>query len=340
MIMSLKRLVPIGFLLLSFLAGYHYYQKIWGANVRIGQETAELYIPTGAHFAQVLDSLQKYEMLKDPSSFVWLAKQMKYGDGIAPKSGRYKIKNGWSNRELLINLRRGAQEEVNITILPVHHFEQIAGLVSRKLEADSLDILKSLKMKSTERVDSMMAYIIPNTYSFYWNTSAKAFVQRLKKEHKRFWNTANRLQKAKQLQWSPYQVYTLASIVEKETNHNGEKKRIAGVYLNRIRRGIPLQADPTVVYALRKKDIRRVLNKHLKVDSPYNTYKHKGLPPGPIGLASISSIDAVLDAEKHDYLFFCAKADYSGQHLFAETLKQHNRNAKIFREWLDKRGIK
>ncbi|HFB99774.1 MAG TPA: endolytic transglycosylase MltG, partial [Phaeodactylibacter sp.] len=187
--------------------------------------------------------------------------------------------------------------------------------------------------------ETLISLFIPNTYEFFWNTNAKQFFEKMKKEQGIFWKKNNREKKAADLNMTKAEVYTLASIVERETNQNDEKKRIAGVYLNRLKKGILLQADPTVVFATRDFAARRVLNRHINFDSPYNTYKYAGLPPGPISMASISSIDAVLNAEKHSYLYFCAKPDNSGHHAFAKTLAGHNRNANKFRNWLNKQRI-
>ncbi len=319
---------------------YRYYLKIWGPNVADHQDQFTLTIPKDASFGQVLDSLHQNRILVDTSSFVWLSKKMKYGFGIRPKSGRYIIPKSWSNRQLISMLRRGDQSQVKITIRPVQDLEDIAGMVGKKLEPDSLALIRVLRPKSSSVIDSLSSIIIPNTYKFFWSTTAQEFIQRMVRESETFWSSNHRDALAKKLGMSRLEVYTLASIVQRETNYEPEKKRIAGVYLNRLDRGIALQADPTIIFAMDKPNIRRVLTKYLQVDSPYNTYKYPGLPPGPIGLASISSIDAVLHAEDHEYIFFCARPDNTGQHAFAETLRQHNRHARKFQQWLDTRGIK
>jgi len=185
-----------------------------------------------------------------------------------------------------------------------------------------------------------LSLFIPNTYEFWWDSSANEIINRMAKENRKFWEAKNRSKKAEALGLDKKQVYTLASIVEKETQANSEKERIAGVYLNRLKRGMLLQADPTVVFAVNQFDLKRVLNKHLEFDSPYNTYKNKGLPPGPIYMPGIRSIDAVLNAEKHNYLYFCAKPDDSGTHAFATNLIGHNKNAQRYWNWLRKNGIR
>jgi UPF0755 protein len=189
-------------------------------------------------------------------------------------------------------------------------------------------------------LETAMSAFIPNTYQIYWNTSPKAVLLRMIEEHDKFWDKENRRAKAEAMGYTPKEVYTLASIVETESQHKPERPRIAGVYINRLDRGIPLQADPSIVFALGDFSLKRILKKHLQVDSPYNTYKNAGLPPGPIYMSSISSIDAVLNYEEHDYLYFCAKPDFSRTHNFAKTLSAHNVNARNFHKWLNKRGVR
>ncbi len=180
---------------------------------------------------------------------------------------------------------------------------------------------------------------LPNTYEMYYTTTPEQFTDRMYKEYQRFWTVA-RKQKAERLGYTPQQISALAAIVDEETNKNDEKARIAGVYLNRLRRGIPLQADPTLKFAAGDFSLKRILNKHKEIDSPYNTYKYAGLPPAPIRQPSITAIDAVLNAEKHDFLYFCAKADFSGYHAFARTLAEHNNNARKYHNELNRRGIR
>jgi UPF0755 protein len=220
--------------------------------------------------------------------------------------------------------------------------EDLAAFVSHRLEADSATLMNSLNDDVYLRpydLDSQtcMALFIPNTYEFYWNTSVEQFLQRMKKEYEHFWNE-ERKNKAAALKLTPLQVTSLASIVEEETNYNPEKSRIAGVYLNRMKDKMMLQADPTVKFAIRDFSIRRVLNTHLAYVSPYNTYLNKGLPPGPICTPSIKTIDAVLNAEQHDYLYFCADPDKPGTHVFARTYHEHQLNAKRYQKWLMQRG--
>ena len=267
---------------------------------------------------------------------------MNYGDRTI-KPGKYSLNEGNNNLDLIRQLRSGNQVPVKVVFNNIRTLDRLAGKVSEYIETDSfalLDAFMDPNVQSSYELneETMMTLFIPNTYEFFWNTSEKGFLDRMKKERDAFWNQ-ERLQKAQDRQMTPEEVYTLASIVEKETNVKSERPTMAGVYLNRLEQGIPLQADPTVVFAVGDFTIKRVLNRHLEIDSPYNTYKNTGLPPGPISMASISSIDAVLNAESHDYIFFCAKPGNSGQHAFAKTLAQHNRNARKYQRWLNSQGI-
>jgi UPF0755 protein len=270
------------------------------------------------------------------------SEQMKYPGQIKP--GRYKLFAGMSNRSLVSKLRSGEQSPVRITIGIMRTVQELAGLVSRKIEADSSSIVFVLKDKHFLElhgysVDNSISIFIPNTYEFYWNTSAEDFVDRMMTENKRFWNS-DRLTKLRMMGLERQDVMIIASIVEQETRKNDEKAIVAGVYLNRLRKGWKLEADPTLVYALGDFSIRRVLNQHKLVDSPYNTYLYAGLPPGPICIPSIRSIDAVLEDNRHPYFFFCARADFSGYHTFARTYEEHLRNARNFQRELDRRGIR
>ncbi len=299
-----------------------------------------VYIPTGATFEQVVDSLVQGGFLTDEKSFVWLAEKMKYRRSQM-RPGRFEIKPGWSNRRLIQHLRSGEQAPVRVVLNVERLPEDVAGVVARFLEPDSAAFAAA--MFSSEVLaqagysrETLTALFIPNTYEFFWTTTPEGFLERMLKENKAFWSKRNRLHKAEALGLSPTEVYTLASIVERETNVDSERPAIAGVYLNRLRTGMPLQADPTCVFATRDFGARRVTQYHTTFDSPYNTYLYKGLPPGPISMASVTSIDAVLNAEKHDYFFFCARPDGSGTHAFATTYAAHLVNARRFQEWASK----
>ena len=264
------------------------------------------------------------------------------------RAGNYTLKSGASYRTALTDFRYGRQTPVRLTFNNIRTMDRLAGVVSKYIEADSLTILKTLQDADIIRETGLTkatfpSLFIPNTYEVYWTMTPEEFVERMKKEHDRFWND-ERLAQAKKLGYTPEQVATIASIVIEETKFKGEMTQVAGVYVNRLRAGMPLQADPTVKFALGDPSIRRVLLEHLEYDSPYNTYKYAGLPPGPICVPSITALDATLaysEADKkHDYYYFCAKADFSGKHAFARTLPEHSRNAGAYAAELNRRGIR
>ena len=338
--------IIIGFLALLLLAagtfaGYRIHRFIYGDNMSvIDKESTFLYIPTGADYEQVCVLLSEAG-LKDSESFRLTARKMNYPNKVKP--GRYRLTDGMNNIELVRMLRSGRQIPVKVTFNNIRLNTQLAGAVTPPIEADSADVMRLLtdsvyqaKFKLTPQ--TVLTIFIPNTYEFFWNTSATDFMERMSKEHNRFWNET-RKQKARNAGMTPTQVSILASIIEEETQMDGEKPTMAGVYINRLKLGMPLQADPTVKYAAGDFAIRRVLNKHKEIKSPYNTYMHKGLPPGPICIPGIASIDAVLNYVKHDYLFFCAKDDFSGYHSFARTLAAHNSNARAYQNALNKLKI-
>lgn len=322
------------------IIGYQYYKKIYNPNIQT-KDKDYLYIPTGSTFDDVVRIIENRKLVKDINSFEWVAELKKYPEKIKP--GKYLIKKNMSNNELVNLLRAGIQEPVMVIFNNARTKEQLAGKVSKNIEADSSHVLSLLESddfitKYGFNSESIMTMFIPNSYELFWNTSAEQFFDRIASEYKQFW-TEDRKDKAKMLGLSQSEVSILASIVEQETIKKDERPRVAGVYLNRIRKKMLLQADPTVIYAMGDFTIKRVLKEYLDYDSPYNTYKYAGLPPGPICLPSISSIDAVLNSEKHDYIFFCAKEDFSGYHNFAKTAEQHAVNAAKYRNALNKRKI-
>lgn len=338
------RIILAIFAALCLFAGIYFYQKIFGSGVSGDLNSYYVKIPTGSSFEDVIDILQEQGMIEDETIFRELADRMNYKRDPM-RSGRYEIQPGWSNVQLIRHLRNGPQAPVNLVLNNERLLEEVAGKAASFIEPDSIAMLTLLQDEAYIRSlgytpETLMSLFIPNTYEFFWNSTPKQFVERMVKEHDAFWEKDNRRAKAERLNMTPEQVYTLASIVEKETNQNAEKSRIAGVYLNRLEQGMRLQADPTVVFAVREFGLKRVLNRHLEFDSPYNTYKYAGLPPGPIAMASISSIDAVLNAEDHDYIFFCAKGDGSGLHAFAETLSGHNQNVDRYVRNLRERGLR
>ncbi|MFM1874881.1 MAG: hypothetical protein RL266_618 [Bacteroidota bacterium] len=338
------KIVAIATVIIACLGGvsvWELYSLIYRPNVGLDEDKVYFYIPTGSSFQDVSNALVEQGYIRSQASFEWVSEQKKYKLNV--KAGRYRLKDGMSNNELVNLLRAGLQEPVQVTFNNVRFKEELAGRIGRAIEADStkiIDLLNSKEFISNYgfTTETFLTLFLPNTYEFWWNTSAEQFVDRMALEYKTFW-TAERKQKAKNLGLSQSEVSILASIVQKETNKNDEKPTVAGVYLNRLKRGMLLQADPTLVYANRDFEARRVLNWHKQIDSPYNTYKYKGLPPGPICLPSIQSIDAVLNTKPHNYLYFCAKADGSGYHSFASTYNEHLKNAREFQRELNKRKV-
>jgi UPF0755 protein len=317
------------------------YRNIFGLNITTGKSHQVLYIPTGSSFEQVMDSLYKNLKIKNPKVFLWLAQKKKYPSAIRP--GRYVIDNNQSYNSLINLLRSGKQSPVNLTFNNVRTLNDIAGRIGKQIESDSTEILdfftsESNYIKDGFNKENVISVFIPNTYQVYWNIDPRQLYTRMLKEYRLFWNDA-RVARAKEKNLTPQEVSILASIIDDEVVKRDEKPRIAGVYLNRLQRGMPLQACPTIKFAMNDFTITRVLNKYLLIDSPYNTYKHYGFPPGPIGCATIEGIEAVLNAEKHDYLFFAAKSDFSGYHNFSRTLSEHNRYAVLYQKELDKRKI-
>ncbi len=339
-----KKMLAAVLVILLVIGGYsawQFYSMVYHSNVGFTEDDKYFYIPTGSEFLEVSNALVKDGIIQNQASFDWVSEQKNYKLNVKP--GRYLLTKGMSNNGLVNLLRSGEQEPVTITFNNVRFKEDLAGKVARFIEADSTDIIQLLNddafvNKYGFNTTTFFTLFLPNSYEFWWNTSADQFITRMAKEYKTFW-TEERKAKARKLGLSQSEVSILASIVQKETNKNDEKPTVAGVYLNRLKKGMLLQADPTLVYANRDFEARRVLNKHKKIDSPYNTYKYKGLPPGPICLPSISSINAVLNSKEHKYLFFCAKADGSGYHSFASSYKEHLRNARAFQRELNKRKV-
>jgi UPF0755 protein len=320
------------------LAGYSIF---FGKAVKVTGGKSVLYIPEGAAIEQVMDSLKSVFDIRNPVLLKWIAVKKNYPARIRP--GRYVFEHNLSYNCLVNVLRSGAQSPVKVTFNNIRNIYQLASKVGGQIEADSADLAGFLSNPDNYRNDgftteTFISVFIPNTYELYWNTSAEDFYERMLKEYDRFW-TKERQAKAAEKKLTRVEVAILASIIDDEVLKPEEKPRIAGVYLNRIRLGIPLQACPTIKFALNDFTITRVLNKYLEVDSPYNTYKHRGFPPGPIGCPSIEGIDAVLNAEKHDYLYFAARADFSGYHNFSRTLREHNRYAAEYQKQLDRRRI-
>ena len=321
----------------------NFYKKAFDPNVNLDQsESSYIYIPSGAKFHDVLRIMDESHYLRSSESFRWTAERMKYTEKIKP--GRYLLKQDMTNRQLIAMLRSGDQAPVKVTFNNLRTLEQLAGKVARVLEPDSQEFVEYFRDTAILRsldvtYESLNGMFLPNTYEFYWDTGVEDFANRMKQEYDKFWNS-HRMQKAERIGLDQNQVSTIASIVEQETKKNDEKPVVAGVYINRYKKGWKLEADPTLIYALGDFSIRRVLNKHKKIESPYNTYINTGLPPGPICIPSLSSIDAVLNYQQHNYMFFCAREDFSGYHNFAQTYREHRMNAKKFQRELNKRKIK
>lgn len=338
--MNKKVIILITGLVLFAAGALFVYLSITRLKVRTHAQNNIIYIPTGTDYDHALEILVTELDLKD-EVFDWLARKMNYERMVHP--GRYEINDGDSYIEVIDMLRTGKQKPVKLTFNNVRTLDQLAGKVGGRIETDSLSIISFLNDESNYSGDgftreTIIGVFIPNTYELYWNTSAEGFYKRMLREYKAFWNE-ERLKLADALGLTTNEVSTLASIVDDEVAKADEKPRIAGVYLNRIRIGMPLQADPTIKFALNDFTITRVLNKHLIIDSPYNTYKYKGLPPGPVGCPSIEGIESVLNAEKHNYLYFVAKSDFSGYHNFSRSLTEHNRYANQYKRELDRRRI-
>jgi UPF0755 protein len=314
--------------------------RVFGPNTKAFGDKKYFYIRTGSTYADVLDGLEEQNIVSSRNSFDFTARRLGYPTRV--KAGRYQIKWGMSNFEIVKLLRSGKQAPVQLVITKLRTKNDFVRKISANLEADStaLRILMQddiyLRQFGLD-TNTVMCAIVPNTYEYYWNTSAEAAFEKLEKEREHFWNTERRT-KAKQLGLSINQVTVLASIVEEETNKNDEKPLISSVYLNRYRKGMRLQADPTVKFALQDFGLKRIREAHTLFDSPYNTYQYTGLPPGPICTPSVKTLDAVLNTPDTDYMYFCARSDFSGYHAFAATYKEHLANAHKYQAALNQAG--
>ncbi len=333
----------IGLVVAAYFA-YFVYTAMLSPNTAFQNEEAYIYIPTGAKYQEVRADLEP--LLKNIDKFDALAERKKYTTNVKP--GRYAIKKDMSNNDI-INSIRSNNLPIKVSFNNQETVMDLAGRIAAQIEADSSSLYKAMTdseflKKQNLNQETAISMYVPNSYEFFWNTSSEKFRNRMLNEYNKFW-TEKRLTKAKNLNLSEEEVITLASIVQKETAKVDERPRVAGVYLNRLKRGMPLQADPTVIYAIKKASgdfnqvIKRVLYKDLEMNSPYNTYKNRGLPPGPIAMPDVSSIDAVLNYEKHDYIYFVANVKNFGYHKFAKTLAQHNRNKQEYVRWINKQGI-
>lgn len=323
---------------------FYFYQVFFSPNVRVQTEKNQsiaFQIPSNSNFSYVSNQLYEQKIINDALSFSFVSKILGYQDLVKP--GLYHLRSGMNNLELVRLLRSGDQTPVRITFNNVRTKTDLAEKITANLELEPEQFQSLLEdsvyiRKFEFDEETIMGMFIPNTYEVWWNTSPEALFDRMYREYQSFW-TESRKQKAQSIGLSQKEVSALASIVQAESQKNDERDRIAGVYLNRLRIGMPLQADPTLIFALGDFSIKRVLNVHKTIDSPYNTYKHQGLPPGPINLPDITALEAVLNAESHEYLYFCAKEDFSGYHVFASNLSQHNANARRYQAALNRAKI-
>jgi UPF0755 protein len=332
-----------GLIGLAVLIGLAYYgfHRLSGRAVHLSEGEMVIYVDSATTLQEVRHLMISEANLKDTFAFDLLAARAELTQGLIP--GRYLIRDGMSIRQLVNMLRAGLQKPFDLVIRPVRSLDELCLFLGERLQAspsafrDALvndSLLEDLGLSE----DQLMLMIIPNTYEVWWTTSARGFAERMASEYRRFWNEERR-EKAAEKGLSPAEVGILASIVQEETNRKDEMARIAGVYLNRLKRGMLLQADPTVKFAAGNPGLRRILFKHLAIDSPFNTYLYKGLPPGPLNMPETFVIEAVLNAENHTYLFFCASPDLDGTHLFARTNAEHSRNANAYRRALNERRI-
>lgn len=317
-------------LLISFT--YYAYQICYTPNILVGKENTVIVIPEGADFKKVQEILHEGNYVQDLISFSFLAKLMDYDKGV--KSGRYTLQANMTNLQAIRYLRLGLQEPVNVTFNNVRLISELSEKITRNLEitpeqfeAALIDFAMTNSYGFTK--DNVLCMFIPNTYEVYYNASAKQVIEKMHEEYEKFWN-AERQDKAEALKLTPIEISILASIVQAETVKRDEAPIIAGLYINRLKQGIPLQADPTLKYAVGDFTLKRVLNVHKEADSPYNTYKHAGLPPGPINLPEIHSLDATLNYLKSDYIYMCAKEDFSGRHNFTASHTEHMKNAQRY----------
>jgi len=329
-------------ILVSGLLLFRFYQKVFGL-IHIPGDQSEyiLYIPSGTDLEELKEILMDEELVSDLTGFDWLADKKNLKTNIHP--GRYILSPGMDRNDLVNMIRSGSQEPVNVVFIHLRSLNELASVIALQIETDSSDLMNvftddSLLATLGWDQKDLPALFIPNTYEFYWNTSAIEFVERMNREYDRFWDST-RLKKARQLDLTPIEVSTLASIIDEETNQEEELPKMASVYLNRMKKGYRLQACPTIKYAKGDFTMQRILTEDLTIEHPYNTYLHYGLPPGPITIPTVNAIDAVLNPDEGPYLYFSAREDFSGYHYFSKTLEEHNRNARKYQKALNQRNI-
>ncbi len=336
---SRKYTIPAGCCLLVILGIVYYF---FFSDISTQKETAYVYIDDDDTIDSVFTKVKPLSTSAGMTGFSTLMRHSSYSEHV--RTGRYAIEPGDGAFTVFRRIKNGLQTPLNLTIPSVRTLDRLAGAVATKLMLDSASLYEAL---TDEKVCEQLGYdtatvacmFIPNTYDMYWNISQEKFLERMKKESEKFWND-ERLDKAERMHFSPQQVITLASIVDEETANDAEKPMVAGMYINRLNADMPLQADPTIKFALKDFSLKRIYNNMLSVNSPYNTYRNKGLPPGPIRIPTVAGIDAVLDHVHHTYLYMCAKEDFSGTHNFARTYTEHLANAAKYAAALNQRGIK
>jgi UPF0755 protein len=322
---------------------FYFWQIFKTPNLQVDKkESFVLMVPEGATFQTVLDSLDKHEVINDNISFRFLAKLLKYTENVKP--GRYVIKPETGNYKGIKKLMSGVQDPVKLTFNNIRLKEDLIKRIGSRFEFGETkfrEALNSQEVCQKYGLDTMtiVSMFLPNTYDIFWTTGTEKFLDRMHSEYKKYWSS-EKVAKAKAIGLTPVQVSILASIVEEEQAQKvDERPKVAGMYINRLNAMMPLQADPTIKFALQDFAIKRVLNEQLRFKSPYNTYLNTGLPPGPIRVADFNSLNAVLNHEQHDYLYMCAKADLSGYHAFAKTYPDHLNNARMYQAELNKRKI-
>lgn len=342
--MKNKNFLAVGLIIGSMLVSsfsFYFWQVVYTPNILIDKEDLVFNIPTGANFKYVQNSLYDLGIVNDLVSFSFLSKLKRYDQSIKP--GSYLLQADMSNRDAINMLRSGDQVPIKLTYSNARSLEVLAAKIASYLEFDSATMISNLSNSDVASSygftkETFMCMFLPNTYEVYITDQPIVVLDRIYSAYKIFWNP-ERMAKAEALNLTPEEVIVLASIVDAETNQMDEAPTVAGVYINRLNKNIKLQADPTLIFALGDYTIKRVLYEHMQVDSPYNTYKYAGLPPGPINLPSIAAIEAVLNYEKSDYLYFCANPDFTGNHIFARSLSQHNKNARLLHLALNKKKI-
>lgn len=331
----------IGILIVG--AGIKIYEDVFAGNINLEDgKKGYVYVYSNRSFSENIDAITQAEVLNNAHAFSRLANLTGYDKLIKP--GRYEVKKGVSNLQLIRMMVSGRQAPVDVVFKYAQRKEDLVRFFCTQLEADSFELMHLLNDPAfcdslSLTPENILVLFIPDTYNYYWNTSAAKLMERTLKEYRKFWND-ERMLKLGELKMTQAEASILAAIVQKETYRKDEMPAVAGAYLNRIRIGMPLQADPTLIYAMNDNSIKRVGGAMLTIESPYNTYKYKGLPPGPICVPSAAAIDAVLNYSKHNYIYFCAKEDFSGYHNFASSFAQHQVNARKYQRELNRRGVK